>query len=91
MESLQNQTLTVGGEEFAFELCRNPEMDFGDATVDQWWMPVTQLYAQRQQGGSAKAITEASWTSIGRPFAKTAQRTSATPRSGTCSDLSCRT
>jgi hypothetical protein len=48
MERGLRQTLSVGGENFEFELCRKQNVPFGPVDVDQWWMEVTPLYAQRQ-------------------------------------------
>ncbi len=48
MESGLRQTLSVGSENFEFELCRKQNVPFGPVDVDQWWMEVTPLYAQRQ-------------------------------------------
>ena len=48
MERGLHQTLSVGSENFEFELCRKQNVPFGPVDVDQWWMEVTPLYAQRQ-------------------------------------------
>ena len=48
METGLRQSLSVGKENFEFELCRKENTPLGPVDVDQWWMDVTPLYAQRQ-------------------------------------------
>ncbi len=48
METGLLESLSVGDQTFTFELCRKPNEVFGTVSVDQWWMEVTPLYAQRQ-------------------------------------------
>ena len=48
MEAGLRESLRIGDQTFTFVLCRKPKEFFGTVPVDQWWMEVTPLYAQRQ-------------------------------------------
>lgn len=48
MESGLNLELSIDERTFRFELCRNQGLQWGAAVIDQWWMPITVLYGQRQ-------------------------------------------
>jgi hypothetical protein len=52
MQSGLSELFEFGGKSFRFELCNKLEF-FGSTTVNQWWMPVTELYAQREQKNAA--------------------------------------
>ncbi|MCA9091349.1 MAG: hypothetical protein KDA90_22260 [Planctomycetaceae bacterium] len=66
MQSNLFETLAVGGRRFRFKLCRKPDTALGPATVDHWWMPVTEVYAQRQRKnqanqGNHRAVLDFYW------------------------------
>lgn len=48
MQSGIREVFEFGGEQFSFDLCTKSEL-WGSEEVRQWWMPVTELYAQRKQ------------------------------------------
>lgn len=50
MESGLIESVGVAGRTFDFSLCRKSER-FGSVEVDHWWMPITDLYQQRQRRG----------------------------------------
>lgn len=50
MESGLIESVEVAGRRFDFSLCRKSER-FGPVEVDHWWMPITDLYQQRQRRG----------------------------------------
>jgi len=65
MESNLTETLLVGDQEFVFHLCQKADVELGPVTVDQWWMPVTRLYSQRQsrghRSGNQQSILDFYW------------------------------
>jgi len=65
MESNLQETLSVGDQEFVFRLCHRADVELGPVTVDQWWMPVTKLYSQRQsrthRSGNQQSILDFYW------------------------------
>jgi hypothetical protein len=40
----------IAGQTIALEMCRKDE-SFGSVTVDHWWLPITDLYGQRNRRG----------------------------------------
>lgn len=50
MESGLRRTVEIEGSEFSFELCCRRRTKAGPVELDQWWMPVTPLYAQNTRG-----------------------------------------
>ncbi len=65
MKSNLQETLLVGDQEFVFRLCQKADVELGPVTVDQWWMPVTRLYSQRQsrghRSGNQQSILDFYW------------------------------
>lgn len=65
MESNLQETLFVGDQKFVFRLCHRADVELGLVTVDQWWMPVTKLYSQRQsrthRSGNQQSILDFYW------------------------------
>lgn len=64
METGLIEEFTLAGSTYPFSLCHKSE-DFGAVPVNHWWMPVTELYAQRQQRravtGNHLAISDFYW------------------------------
>lgn len=53
METGLIEEFTLAGSTYRFSLCHKFD-DFGAIPVNQWWMPVTELYAQRQKRGAVE-------------------------------------
>lgn len=53
MQSGIREVFDWEGEQFCFDLCSKSEL-WGAEEMRQWWMPVTELYAQREQKHTAQ-------------------------------------
>lgn len=67
MHDIIREEIELSGQTFGFDLCNKTEV-FGAQEISQWWMPVTELYAQRRQKVAAdynhRSITDFYWAKV---------------------------
>lgn len=65
METNLIERLEVSESTFQFEFCRKRDVRLGPVQIDQFWMPVTELYGQRHQsaaiGGNHTQVINHYW------------------------------
>jgi hypothetical protein len=77
----RERSFTIGDEQFDFELCFRPSVPLGNATIGQWWMPITPLYGQRSKerpGKNHRALVRSYWATVverGEAQVRSAQET----------------